>query len=451
MADPWLFLLMGGAVVLLGWVAAQAFDKFGFPDYFILMAIGLLLGSWLGPLFGIDVREILRVSTVPSLLSNVALAFILFEGGLVLHVRGLGRVWGAAGAHTVAAMSLCIAGVFVAGTYLLGLAPTTSLIMALAFCGPSASIDMSLLSQLKVTDRTRFTMVVEGVMGNVVAAVFVLLFIQVSGMATDEPSLLLYLAYLGGTVLLALAVGYGWTSLVGGRPRRFAFMTSVAIAVLLYAIGDGVLGGNGGIAAFVFGLVLGHRRFLKAPVPAPQGAPGARGLQEFHAELVFLLRTFFFLYLGIRVNLAGISTAAVVGTIAFIAVFLLSRVPSSWALSRFWRLPTLDRKILRSTVSRGMTDTVLILFAIEAMYIPASEAELVTSLLFLVIIAAALTSAILVFRAERIARRTPSAPPAPVPRSAPRAAPASSPLPKDLDRSLSEFLQDPIVQRGEID
>jgi len=30
-------------------------------------------------------------------------------------------------------------------------------------------------------------------------------------------------------------------------------------------------------------------------------------------------------------------------------------------------------------------------------------------------------------------------------------APRESPLPRDLDHSLAEFLEDPIVQRGEID
>src|SRR5438309_646607 len=323
--------------------------------------------------------------------------------------------------------------------------------MALAFCGPSASIDMSMLSQLKVQERTRFTIVVEGVMGNVVAAVFVLLFINVSGLATDEPSILVYLAYLGASVLLALGVGLAWTHLVGRKPRRFSFMTSVAIAVILYAISQGLLGGNGGIAAFVFGLVLGHRRFLAAPKAAPPGAAGPRGLQEFHGELVFLLRTFFFLYLGIRVTLSGISLTALLGAVAFVAVFIASRWPSSTALSRAWRLPLLDRRILRATVSRGMTDTILILFAIEVGYIPAAEAALVTNLLFLVIIAAALVSAVLVFRAERLARREAVAgPPVPPPTRAAAGDPMPA-LPQDLDASLSEFLQDRIVQRGETD
>src|SRR2546427_2065848 len=281
MADPWIFLLTGGALVLLGFVAAQVFDKVRFPDYFILMSVGLVLGSGLIPL-PVDPRESLK--SIAPILSAVAIAFILVEGGLVLHVRGLGKVWGAAGAHTVIAMALSIAGVVAAGTYLLGLHLTTSLILALAFCGPSASIDMSMLSQLKVQERTRFTIVVEGVMGNVVAAVVVLLFINVSGLSTDQPSILLYLGYLGASVLLALGVGFAWTHLVGRTPRRFSFMTSVAMAVILYAISQGLLGGNGGIAAVVFGLLPRPRPVLVAPEPAPPGAAGPRGLPDVHGE-----------------------------------------------------------------------------------------------------------------------------------------------------------------------
>src|SRR2546426_6644372 len=112
MADPWIFLLTGGALVLLGFVAAQVFDKVRFPDYFILMSVGLVLGSGLIPL-PVDPRESLK--SIAPILSAVAIAFILFEGGLVLHVRGLGKVWGAAGAHTGVAMAPSVAGGVSAG------------------------------------------------------------------------------------------------------------------------------------------------------------------------------------------------------------------------------------------------------------------------------------------------------------------------------------------------
>ncbi len=450
MAEIWLTLLAGAGLVLVGFIAAQVFDRFRFPDYFILMSIGLVVGSGLIPL-PFDPR--VSLATIAPYLTNVAIAFILFEGGLILHVRGMKKAWGLVALHTGVAMALSLAGVWYVGTALLGLSSTTALIIGLAFIGPSASIDMSLLAQRRVTNKTRFTIVVEGVLGNVVAAVLVLLLIPFAlnpGAASDASAWVAYLFQVGGAVFVAYLVGRVWVLLVGGnRPRRFAFMSSVALAVLLYAVGEGVFGGNGGIAAFVFGLVLGHHHAL-SPQKNVEAAPGSRGLQEFHTELVFLLRTFFFLYLGIRVNLTGIALAAILGAIAFTAVFYASRWPSSTVLQRVWSFPVRDRRILRATVARGMTDTVLILFAIEVGVIPPGEAALVTSLLFLVILVAALTSALLVFRAERLTRleEARARVPAPAARAEPGVSPAST---AEFDRALADFLRDPMVEQGEID
>jgi len=114
MADPWVFLLAGASLVLLGFAAAQIFDRFRVPDYFILMALGLLLGSGLLPLGGLDPRA--SLASVAPILTSVALAFILFEGGLVLHVRGMGGIWAVTAAHTAAAMALSIAGTWLVAT-----------------------------------------------------------------------------------------------------------------------------------------------------------------------------------------------------------------------------------------------------------------------------------------------------------------------------------------------
>src|SRR3990172_7365354 len=244
MAEVWVILLAGSAMVLVGFVAAQLFDRFRFPDYFILLAIGLVLGSGVIPMGGLDPRESLE--TVAPFLTKIALAF----------------------------------------------------------CGPSATIVLSFLPRVSVADRTRFTLTVEGVVGNIVAAVFVLLLVNSPGAVTEFAPVAAYAVPLLLAVVLAWATGEAWALAVGRRGvPSFAFMTSVALAVLLYAVGEGLLDGNGGLAAFVFGLVLGHRRVLAAPA---NGSPSARGLQEFHRELVFLLRTFFFLYLGMRVTITGV-------------------------------------------------------------------------------------------------------------------------------------------------
>ncbi len=445
MADVWVILLAGSAMVLVGFLAAQLFDRFRFPDYFILLAIGLVIGSGVVPTGGLDVRGSLE--TVAPFLTKVALAFILFEGGLVLHVRGMKRAWGTAAAHTFGAMALATLGMWLVAVYGLGLASTTGVILALAFCGPSATIVLSFLPRVSVSDLTRFTLTVEGVVGNIVAAVLVLLLVNSPGAVTDLSAIAAYVVPLLLAVVLAWIAGEAWALAVGRRGvPSFAYMTSVALAVLLYAVGEGMLDGNGGLAAFVFGLVLGHGRVLTGPAT---GSPGARGLRGFHRELVFLLRTFFFLYLGMQVTITSVRLPALAGAVAFTAVFYVSRVPSSAALGRVWRLPALDRGILRATVGRGMTDTVLILFAVAEGVIPPSEASLVTDLLFLVIVAAAFASAVLVFRAERVARRVPA--PAPSASAVAAPPPPEPSIPPDLDRALSEFLADPIVKQGEID
>ncbi len=443
MSDVWVFLLAGGSLVLVGFAAAQLFERFRIPDYFVLMTIGVILGSGWIPLGGVDPRA--SLAPAAPILTSIALAFILFEGGLVLRVRGMGRVWAVAAGHTASAMALSIVGVWFAGVYVLGLASTTSLILAIAFCGPSATIVLSFLPRTNVVDRTRFTLTVEGVLGNVVATVLVLMLVQLPGSPADAATWVPFLASGAVAAAVAAVVGFGWAKAVNGRRPAFAFMTSVALAALLYGVGEGFLGGNGGIAAFVFGLVLGSRHVLAAPNPE---APGARGLQDFHRELVFLLRTFFFVYLGLQVSLSQVTTTALLGAVVFTLIFLVSRWPSSAALGRAWRLPRLDIGILRATVGRGMTDTVLILFAIEAGVIASSEAGLVTDLLFLVVLAAAAASAILVMLAERIPSRLPSQETHETDASEFAASP---PAPSEFDRALTEFLEDPLLRRGEID
>ncbi len=215
MADVWVFLLAGASLVLLGFAAAQVFDRFRIPDYFILMALGLLLGSGLLPLGGLDPRA--SLASVAPLLTSIALAFILFEGGLVLHVRGMGEAWAVAALHTAVAMALSMAGMWLVATQLLGLTSMTALLLALAFCGPSATIVLSFLPRSGVEARTRFTLTVEGVMGNIVATILVLLLIRLPADPAASLAWAPFLMNVGATVIVAFVVGEGWTRAVRDR------------------------------------------------------------------------------------------------------------------------------------------------------------------------------------------------------------------------------------------
>lgn len=399
MAEPWVALLGASVLVSIGFLAAQVFERFRIPDYVVLITVGIVLGSGVLPL-GAWSPEPLLISAQPLLLS-VAIAFILFEGGLALHLRGFGRVWGLAALHTVVAIVFSVAGVWLAGVYVLGLASTTSLLLGLAMCAPSAAIVLSVLPRVLVTDRTRLVLTLEGVLGNIVAAALVLAIVRFPDGPPGGAALVPFVLNAAAAFGLAAGVGLAWDRLLGSSsPRSFLYMTSVAIAILLYAVGEGFLGGNGGLAAFAFGLVLGHwgaANALEARLPTM----GSRGLQEFHRELVFLLRTFFFVSLGLLINLARITPQSLAAAVLLVIVFVASRLPTTTALGRSWNLPKKDVRVLRAAVARGLTDTVLVLYAITLGVIPAREASLVADLLFMVVLLAAIVSAVLVARADR--------------------------------------------------
>ena len=398
MAEPWVPLLGASVLIAIGFLAAQVFERFRLPDYVILIAVGIALGSGVLPLGAWSPAPLL-VAGQPFLLS-VAIAFILFEGGLALHLRGVGRTWGLAALHTVLAIVLSVAGAWLAGVAILGLTSTTSLILALAMCAPSAAIVLSVLPRIRVTDRTRLALTLEGVLGNVIAAALVLSLVRFPGGFPAGTALVPFAINAAAAFSLAAGVGLVWDRLIGAaKPRSFLYMTSVAIAILVYAVAEGFLGGNGGLAAFAFGLVLGHwgpAGALDATVPTS----GSRGLQEFHKEIVFVLRTFFFVSLGLLIDVSRISVQALAGAVVLVIVFALARLPTTTALARSWSLPRTDVRALRAVVARGLTDTVLVLYAIAVGVIPAYEAGLVADLLVMVVLLGAFVSAVLVVRAQ---------------------------------------------------
>lgn len=397
MADTaWIALLVGGILLLMGFAASLVFERYRVPDFFMLLLVGVLLGNLPVAPFGAGMVDALAPILPPFI--GLTLAMIMFEGGLSLNVaRGRPGV-GALASHIVGAMAITMVLTWILATAVLGLSGLTALILAAAFSGPSATIVLSFAPNLNVGDRARRTLVLEGVIGNVIAAVVVLLALEIPGSLGGAAGVLTFISQTALSVSVAFIVGLVWRSVTESLlPFKFQYIATLALAVVVFAFAEGIVGGNGAIAAFVFGLVLGFRRGHSATLEELEGA----GLQAFQTEITFGLRTFFFVYLGLLIQFSFFSSAALVGAGVLVLAFIAARAPTSLWLSRVYRLDTRDSRVVLATVGRGMTDVVLVLLALNSGLLPAAEATYLLGLLPLVILLSAVACAGLLTWASR--------------------------------------------------
>ena len=86
-----------------------------------------------------------------------------------------------------------------------------------------------------------------------------------------------------------------------GKP--FSFMITIAALFLLYAFVE-FIEVSGAVAALIFGLVLSNKDEIARILKIRTGLVFDENIKQFHSEVSFLVRTFFFVYLGLTFTLS---------------------------------------------------------------------------------------------------------------------------------------------------
>ncbi len=405
MADPSLALLLGGTILLVGFGAYLAFQRYHIPDFLVLIVLGAALFEL--PVYPFGPNLLASLQGLLPLFLQLVIAFILFEGGLSLKTHQLGKALGPLLAHIVAAFLITFALIWFLASRVFGLSEVSSLILATAMANPSASIALSFAPRMRLTERAEAGVILEGVITNVFAVMGILFILTWFG-AGAQVSLLAYGAQTAAAALVALVVAVGWRAVVRRlRGREFVYIASLAVAVIVYAVAQLFLYQNGAVAVFLFGLVLGYHRpqNLSEDIDEFVGEftrPVER-LRSFQSEVTFALRTFFFLYLGMLLvsEWAGLSTI-VYGALLTL-VFVVGRAPTSAAVGRLLHFAARERRVLLASMGRGLTDVILILLAVQTGVLPGSEASFMVSILPTAVLLSAFVCAGLLFWAGRAA------------------------------------------------
>jgi cell volume regulation protein A len=216
-------------------------------------------------------------------------------------------------------------------------------------------------------------LLVESALGDVlsVLAVGFLLDFRTSSNGTVGNLLAGLFSQVGVSILAALAAGFAWTRLLPRlSEQRFWQVLTFSMVLLLYAATEAVHA-SGLLAVLGFGLALANlpsgkrmqRDALWASFLAEPDHP--RQIHDFHAELAFLVRTFFFVLIGAVVELRGLEAIwpLVLGSIG--AIFLARWVAVQCVRPLLRELSQPERETILWILPRGLITVVLALQVVD--------------------------------------------------------------------------------------
>jgi cell volume regulation protein A len=375
------------ALTYAGFAAARLFERTRFPDVPLLLGLGLLLG----PVNRWAVRHgggsaALAKALDPNVLlaaapfiAALALVVLLFDSGMELDFKAFRRSLGPATLHTLPILLLSVLGVAVLGHVVLGIPILVAVLLGVALVNVDQSVSAGVIGRLGLSADLRAMYFVEMALYDLLCIPLTVALIHFAegveagaGVAAFARN---FAALLSVSVLVGVAGGLAWVfALRGLKGHPTSYMLTFATTLGVYGASE-FLGGSGALSILLFGLAVGNRTtILRRWARLRDVDTEHEKVQSFHDEITFLVRTIFFLFLGISFRVGAEARWPVrsplplldqvpdawlfgLATLLVLSVIVLARWFPVWAMAASHRDP--ERRQLFPVFGRGLDTAVL--------------------------------------------------------------------------------------------
>jgi cell volume regulation protein A len=237
-----------------------------------------------------------------------------------------------------------------------------SLLFGTILGGSSSIAVISLASRIKVSEKCSTILSIESAITDILCIVFSLAVIEIilKGTAVDLTTIGQSIASRFSIgIVLGVIFGIIWLSVLKRIAKAsYAYMLTLAVVLLAYAFSE-FLGGSGSLCSLLFGIMLGNEKeiYKILKMERPPNTVVDVGLKRFESEVAFLLRTFFFVYIGLIVTIGNIITV-ITGVILSLILLLVRFGAVSFATVHSDELKK-ERPIMGVVLTRGLAAAVL--------------------------------------------------------------------------------------------
>ncbi len=381
-ASAHVILLAAGVVIFLGVAGEAFFKKTGIPDVAFLMIFGVIIG----PVFGIIQPE--AVIEVVPYFAALALIIIMFDGGLHLDIKHLVKTAHFSVTLAVLGFILSVVIITLAAHYALGWLWLESILLASIVGGSSSAIVFGLVRNIKISEEVKSMLSFESALTDILA--MIVAFILFEAVLIGHFDIQTLQETLGRAVVVGLVLGFGvgipwmYVSTKLGNAQH-AYMLTLGILFVLFFLAN-EFGESGALTALVFGLMLGNKRHLSRILRFK--LPKIEMDDPTHNQLTFLVRSFFFVFVGLMASFGQIEYV-VFGILVTIVVFGGRIFVGKITLTK--RFSKLDRAVTNSMIPRGLAAAVLATYPVT---MGLSNGEAYPQIIFFIILSSVIITTI---------------------------------------------------------
>ena len=340
-------------IFFLGHALKWIFIHTKIPDLLLLVLLGFLIG----PVFGII--ETSAFGEVGPLLSTVALIVILYEGGITLHAKDLlSSSLPAIGLSVIGFILVAISASALAWLFTMDV--EISVLFGVGIGSTSSAIVIPTVKYLSIDDKTKTILSLESAFTDVLAIVIFLVVLDAA--LQGQFSFTQLLIGIGPNTIKAILVGVASGIFWSFLRNRFTFLLDIkfsgeAWALLSYGVLE-MMQLNGAIGVLALGFTLANLDLLPDFAKSfLSRKPMNRIDLELLGEVTFLLKTTFFIFLGMQIQFSNLKV--VVFSVAItVLIFVLRYFTVIFVLNRKDYNP-LDAMISAAMGPRGLACAVL--------------------------------------------------------------------------------------------
>lgn len=351
-----IIIIIIGLFIFWGHFLNGIFQAKNIPDVLGLILTGILIG----PVF--NIVDPASFGKFGSLFSNLVLIFILFESGTELRIAEIKESFKDSAGITTLGFIVTTITIAACCMLIFNLSFITSLFIGSALGGTSSAVVVGLVRKTAVTPKTSATLIIESAETDVftLAIPITLLHLMTSGNIEAVSVISQFVSSIVFALIIGVVGAFLWSFILNKFPRlKSTKFSTPAFLFLLYGASE-YFKFSGPLTALSFGIAIGNLRYLE-PKILERIIPNQRIVlpqkeRDFFSEIVFLLRTFFFVFIGISIQITR-TDWLFWGMIITLAVFMTRLAVVKIIVAR--NTPLADKTVMSYMIPKGLGAAVI--------------------------------------------------------------------------------------------